>query len=108
VRPLAPKMTICITVLLGLKHERGAGGPVCFLWPPRAGSRRLGDHDLARALASGHAVQATPLPRYQEQRSPIRAAEHTGDAAAIQRDGPTAVQLRGASLWRSWFLLGRS
>lgn len=55
-------------------------------WPASARCGRLKGQDLARSSAVGHARRTTPLGGHKEQRSLVRAPEHTGEASAIEVD----------------------
>ena len=84
-RLLAPKMTICITVLLGLRHERGAGGQDVtreIRTPEMSdGASKVSAHGPVRGILlanSGNALStkygnAIPIPTITISESPIAA-----------------------------------
>jgi hypothetical protein len=55
-------------------------------WPADARRRSLGGEHLAPQRPAAHVLGAPPLVDGQEQGSPIRTAEHAGEAAAIEVD----------------------
>jgi len=66
----------------------GQQGPLSgsFLWPAHAWRGRLHGQHLTCPPPVGHACGTAPLGRHQEQRSPISASEHAGEAASIEID----------------------
>src|SRR3982075_59578 len=62
-----------------------SGSRTSRVWPTGARCRRTNGQQLAGAHPFAE-VHAMPLPCHQDQRSPVRAAEHAGEAAAVDVD----------------------
>src|SRR5215212_10519280 len=63
-----------------------SSGELCFLRPTDAYRRSLHGQHLARLRPVEHVRGATPFRRHHAQRSPVRAPERAGEAAAVKLD----------------------
>src|SRR5437867_9634738 len=77
--------------ICNLHHHRlrapcSATTMTCFLWPSDAACGSLDGQDLPRSRLVRHLRKTLPLGRHHERCSPVRAAEHTSEAAAVKVD----------------------
>jgi len=77
-----------------------------LLWPAHAWRGRHDGQHLTRPPSVGHACRTTPFGRHQKQRSPVAAAEHAGEAAAIDFFGPSYGLPKAICAHQNYFLWG--